>query len=323
MTRFAGLMGLATLAAFVSVSTAAAVCIALAWPGIERALSRFPSAARARALFLVRIAPTLFGALAGALTTIAFLRHEPSSTAEAPGWFMGAAASAGAGLILRGLCRVIRQWKSTNRFLHVIQPSATRVTVPGVSLPTWQVDIAFPLVAVAGVWRSRLLVARRVLEQMPRDEFEVVLKHELAHARHRDNAARLIVTGLPDVLGLLERRLGLERAWREAAEDAADDFAAAGNARARACLAAALIRVANIAGTQARACVPLPAFHGGESIERRVRRLLDAGMPRSRAPWAMRASALLLPLACAAAVFIQWDVVLSTVHGITEAVVRK
>lgn len=320
---FAGLLAFATLAAFAAVSTAAGGCIALAWPGIERALSGLPSAVRARALFRLRIAPTLFGALTGAVTLVAFLRHEPSATNEMPGWFMVTAATAGAGMIFRGVFRAIRQCRSTNRFLHVMQPSATRVTVPGVSLPTWQVDIAFPLVAVAGLWRPHLLVARHVVEQMPRDEFELVLKHELAHARHRDNMARLLVTGLPDVLSLAGRRLGLERAWHDAAEDAADDFAAAENAGARACLAAALIRVAKMVGHQANVRVPLPALHEGESIERRVRRLLDAGEPGSRVHWVARASALLVPAACAAAVFIQWDALLLTVHGITEAFVRK
>ena len=85
--------------------------------------------------------------------------------------------------------------------VRTVERTATRVTVPGVTLPTWQVDTAFPLVALAGIWRPSLLVARRVLEQIPDDELQVIVKHELAHARQRDNVAQLLLTAVPDVPG--------------------------------------------------------------------------------------------------------------------------
>ena len=52
-----------------------------------------------------------------------------------------------------GLWRFIVRWRTTSRFLRTVECTATRVTVPGVSLPTWQLDTAFPLVALAGIWR--------------------------------------------------------------------------------------------------------------------------------------------------------------------------
>ena len=123
-------------------------------------------------------------------------------------------------------------------------------------------DRAWRLAAERGSWtppsRSwhwpasggpRLLVARRVLEQMPGDELQVIVKHELAHARQRDNVARLLLSALPDVLGLGHQWLGIERAWHEAAEDAADELATGDDAQARVCLASALVRVARMVGS--------------------------------------------------------------------------
>jgi Zn-dependent protease with chaperone function len=282
--RYAQLISLVTLATFAASSTVAAVCIALSWLRLAPAVTHLASVPRARLIFLLRVAPTLVGLFAGGMTILAFLRHEPRSTAEIPGWILLAAAAVGAALFFSGVWRVIVRCWSTYGFLRTVERTATRIDVPTAGLPTWQLDTAFPLVALAGIWRPRLLIARCVLEQIPGDELQVVLRHELAHARQHDNVARLLLTGLPDVLTLAERWLGMERAWSEAAEDAADDLATGDDAEARVCLASALVRVAKLVGRQSAPSIPLFAFHRGESVERRVRRLVDVAAPRSHAP---------------------------------------
>jgi Zn-dependent protease with chaperone function len=282
--RYAQLIILVTLAAFAVSSTVAAVCIALSWPRLASTVADLASVPRARLIFLLRVAPALVGLFAGGMTVLAFVRHEPRSTAEIPGWILLTAAAVGAALFFSGVWRVIVRCWSTYGFLRTVERTATPVDVPTAGLPMWQLDTAFPLVALAGIWRPRLLIARCVLEQVPADELQVVLRHELAHARQHDNVARLLLTGLPDVLTLAERRLGIERAWSEAAEDAADDLATGDDAAARVSLASALVRVAKMVGRQSAPKVPLLAFHRGESVERRVRRLVDVAAPRSHAP---------------------------------------
>ena len=283
--RYTQLMILVTLAAFALSSTAAVVVLGLAWPRLTSGLARVLPAARARLILLLRLAPTLVGGCLSVVTLIAFLRYEPRSTAERPGFVLLAAAALGAGLLLAGFWRVaLRGWR-TFRFLQAVQRTAAPLTLPGVGLPAWQLDTLCPLVAIAGVWRPRFLIARRVVEQIPGDELLVIVRHELAHVRQHDNVARLLLTGMPDVLALAERWLGIGRTWSAAAEEAADDLATGDDPEARVCLASALVRVAKMAARQP-ASLPLLAFHDGDSIERRVGRLLGAAAPGAPAPLA-------------------------------------
>ena len=327
--RYELLLILSALATVAAVNTATGAGIALAWPRLARAFAGLESRSRARALLALRLVPAFAAALMCILTVVAYLRHEPVSTTEVPGWMLIAGASFGASLAAAALGRVIvRCWK-TRCFLEAVERNATPVTLPGVHLPAAQVETAFPLIALAGIWRSRLLVARGVLAEMPAEELEVVLQHELAHARHRDNIARLVLAALPDVLSVAERWLGIERAWREAAEDAADDCATGDDARARVCLASALVRVSRMIGEQAPLPVPLLAFHDGESIDRRVRRLVDERRPvKGRAsvpvepPFAAsrssRSLAAIIPIAAVIVLLLKLDHILLSVHEVIE-----
>ena len=206
------LLGLVALATFAAVSTAAAIGLALSWRWLEAPLTHGPAVARARLLLFLRLVPVVLGVLACGVTMLAFARHEPRTTVETPGWILLTVASIGAGLAVVGLWRIVVRWRTTSRFLRTVERTATRITLPGVFLPTWQLDIAFPLVALAGIRRPYLLIARGILEQVPGDELQVIVKHELAHARQRDNVARMLMTGLPDVLSLGQKWLGIERA---------------------------------------------------------------------------------------------------------------
>jgi hypothetical protein len=320
--RYPALMVLTTLVAFAVASGVSSVVIALFWRRTLPGLAGLVAVSRARVLVLIRILPVATGGLASTVTALAFLRHEPPSTAEVPGAILLTAAGSCAALFLAGLFRVLRRGWRTHRFLRTIESTATPVVIPGIALPTWQVELPFPLVALAGLWRSRLLVARQVREAIPADEFEIVLKHEIAHARRHDNVARLLVTGLPDLLGLAEGRLGIERAWHQALEDAADDLATAGDPGSRARLASALIRVAKMVTPQGPARIPLLAFHGGESIERRVRRLIDETTPASGFPSAANRFALVVLLTGAVTLHAAWDGLLQGVHVMTEWLVN-
>ena len=320
--RYGPLLAIVTLAAFAAASSGAAAFVAVAWSRNAARLAALPAITRARLILAGRFAPAIVGALACGVTLAAFLRHEPGAMIETPGWLLFEAAAFS--LTLAGMSvalLVARSWR-TSRFLRAAERAATPVTLPGVALPAWQVETAFPLVALAGVWRPRLLIARRVLEELPDGELQVVLQHELAHARQRDNVARWLVTALPDALGLAEPWLGLERAWHDAAEDAADDLATRNDPPARARLASALVRVARMAGRQPRQAIPLLAFHRGESIERRVRRLIDAPVARSPVPARLAVFATIAVLSAAVALWANADLVLAAVHRTTEWLVN-
>jgi hypothetical protein len=273
--HYTQLFVLVTLATFAAVTTVVAAVLVVTWRYRGAALSTSAGVSRARVFLLLRIAPVLSGALACAVMMLAFVRYEPLSTTEAPGWMLLISASVGAALFLGGSARAAIQCWRTGRFLRALERSATPVEFPGIDLPAWRVDTTLPLVGLAGIWRPRLLLAAGVLDRVPDDELQVIVEHELAHARRRDNVVRLVFTALPDIVGWVERRVGIERAWHEAAEDAADDAATGSDPAARVCLASALVRVARMADSHVMPAVPLLAFYSGGSIERRVRRLVE------------------------------------------------
>ena len=139
--------------------------------------------------------------------------------------------------------------------------------VPPRSLPALLVETTFPVVAVLGLVRARLVVSRAVAEGCTAEG--AVLAHELAHAGAR-NLRRLALAAAPDALagpaptphagptGRGRRAGGRRR----------------GGGRRWPALASALIKVARLATTPP-AVIPASALYRGEPITSRVRRLPD------------------------------------------------
>ena len=110
-------------------------------------------------------------------------------------------------------------------------------------------------------------------------------------------------------------------AWSDAAEDAADDAATAGEALARVELAALLLKVARLASGSTWSTVAVSPFVDADGLGRRVRRLLERDQPLPSSPWAN-----LLPLAATglvAAVLagLNSPATLERVHEVVESVI--
>jgi beta-lactamase regulating signal transducer with metallopeptidase domain len=167
---------------------------------------------------------------------------------------------------------------------------ASPVSLPGVHVPTFAVASDFPIVAVVGWRRPTLVIARTVLEHCTPEELTAIVAHERGHIERRDNLRRLLLAAAPDVLAWLPTSRDLIARWRDAAEEAADDDAARASAESRLNLASALVKVARLSpSAPAAAIVPASALYRGESLEARVRRLLEpdpaASSPATGAPW--------------------------------------
>jgi hypothetical protein len=125
----------------------------------------------------------------------------------------------------------------------------------------------------------------------------------------------------PDLLSATTSGRDHERAWKEAAEEAADDRAAAGHSPLD--LASALIKVARLAPAELPPAVVASALYRVEDLERRVRRLLrtDAMSPR-RPRWLVAAQVLsIVQVGVVAAAL--WDVeTLRRVHSLLEFLVE-
>jgi hypothetical protein len=115
----------------------------------------------------------------------------------------------------------------------------------------------------------------------------------------------------------------MEERWRDASEEAADDYTVRASAPSALALADALLKVARMAPAEPVALPVLSAVYRGGSIERRVRRLLGGGPAGSTRPgWLLAARALaLVPPFLALVVLLDPDL-LRGVHRVIEAVVE-
>lgn len=266
------------LASFAAVSLLATALVPLA---LRRARGLAPDG-RAAALLFARLVPAALGTVASLLVLAAYLRFEPRDE-EPTGILIRALAALALLLITGSIARwAVMTWRTRTTIARWMR-SARPTTLAGLDIPVSVVDSAFPIVAVVGAFKPRLIVARSVIDACPAPELDAVLAHERHHVARRDNLKRAVLAAVPDLLAWLPASNRIADRWREASEDAADD--AAGRAGGRLGLASALVRVARLAPPEAalsRSSVSmlLPA----DGIERRVRRLLApaAAQPRPR-----------------------------------------
>lgn len=298
------------LAAFAAANLVVSLVVARAW---SRLLRDTP-VARASRLLTARLLPVAAGAIAMILVTAGYLLFERPGD-EATGRLLPGVALFGATLLGAAVIRAWRLARSTRRVVRAWMATATPIALDGANLPTYAIDTAFPVVAVVGVLRPRLLVARQVLDSCPPDELRAIVAHERSHVARRDNFRRALLATSPDALSWLPVSRRIHEAWRDASEEAADDAASRGDAETRLALAQALIRVARLAPSSG-AVQPLPAsaLYRGENLDRRIRRLLVP--PASPGGWRTR-----WPLVTALAVTFGGLIRLDGVHWVVEAAV--
>jgi Zn-dependent protease with chaperone function len=312
-----------TLAAYAVAATLASLILAANWRRLLGAVDALAPRRVARRLLALRSAPALLGTSLAGVAGAAFWRFEPPLGREAVGWPAAVLAGTGAALLAAGLVRSLAMgWASaalTRRWRCV---SAARID--GCPLEVRLVQSAFPVVALAGTLRPRLIVASRVAEVCTRDELAAMGEHEMAHLRARDSFGRALFSLSPDALAWLPAAAAMERAWHEAAEQAADEDAGGGDERRRLALASALVKVARLASGAAPAppwCAGAAAstLFRGEPIADRVRRLVAPPASVERRPPSSRGV-----LAVVAAVTVAVAVSLSDprVFEIVEAAIR-
>ncbi|MEZ5317892.1 MAG: M56 family metallopeptidase [Vicinamibacterales bacterium] len=255
---------------------------------------------RARALLRLRLLPLAAGLLAASLAALSFALFEPRALDETYGYVLRGLAIVPLVLLAASLLRTaVAVWR-TRRVLQGWLDGARPVTLDGLTIPALATDSAFPVVAVLGIVRPRLLIARSVLDTCSPDELQAILAHEQAHVDRHDNLFRLLLNATPDLLSWLPAAGRLHGAWQEATEFAADDAAGRHGDLGRVTLAQALVRVARLAPAGPQ-LVPTSALYRGERLEQRVARLLvpteTSRRHPSRARQALVALALVASLA--------------------------
>lgn len=270
--RYYTLFALVTLAGFSVVCLFASLAVAGMWRATGHAFGRLAAARRGRWLLTLRLAPTVAAAAAALALGFTFLAYEPPDTGEAAGGVLSALAAISvvmAALAISHAARMVASDSALSRLVrHCRQWTGTNGTAAAI------LETSYPVAAVAGVFRPRLMLSARVLHECGAEEIEAIVAHERAHMRRHDNLSRALLTALPDRWFAPRTHEQIEAAWTLAAEEAADTEAAGRTGTRRAVLAATLIHVAKMADAAPPAWMPQLAFYQGIGLEYRVRALL-------------------------------------------------
>ncbi len=257
-----------SLLAFGAVNLILSLAVVL---GVRLLRSSGPPRARARKYLLVRAFP----GTASLLFVIVFFlpvvcRHEPGSDYERASVAMCVLASIAAWILLGAAMRGLRSIWATQRLSRSWAAGARALEIAELQIPAFVIEAQFPVVAIVGIRRPRLYIARQVLNHCSADELRAVVAHERAHLRHRDNLLRLLLHCFPDLLIATPMGAWLDRAWTQASEEAADDEVVQAGAGLE--LASALCKVARLARGSLR--LPVAALYHGADVAHRVNRLI-------------------------------------------------
>jgi beta-lactamase regulating signal transducer with metallopeptidase domain len=272
------------LSSFATGSLAGSACVPWLW----RRVRGGTPAARARALLRTRALPFSLASGSLVLAVLSFLFFEPRRPDERMALVLLALAFTGVVFLVAAAIRLATLLVVTARLERAWLANAEAVTLDGIDVPAYAVSSAFPIVALVGFVRPRLLVARSVLAGCSPDQLRAIVAHERGHLLRRDNFSRAVLALSPDPLAWLPIARRITEAWHDAAEEAADDHAAVLGAHGRLTLAEALLRVARLVPPGASpVIVPASALYRGENLDRRVRRLLgpQAAVPPRASIW--------------------------------------
>lgn len=306
-----------SLAVFVLLYVTLSLAVSKIWPLLARLIASLSARRTAGVLFVFRMLPVLVAAgFTLAVTVPSFLLLEPRITDEEVGaapLLLGLFCLA---LMALGIYRAVIAQHKTSQALADWLSGAHQIE-SAVPVPVFQTGAHAPSLTVAGVCTSRVLVSETTLSLLTDRELSTALRHEIAHVRSRDNLKKLIFrfTSFPGMAGL-------ESAWSEASEMAADDAAVSSLGDALD-LAAALIKLSRVAANQPTAAFASSLMpNSSASLRARVQRLFSwksqVGLP------ADSASRYLLPTVMASLLCLiaGYSSLLTGMHAATEWLVR-
>jgi beta-lactamase regulating signal transducer with metallopeptidase domain len=308
---------------FALVYGALSVAVWGLWRQVWRVGQRHSARSCADRLFLLRLIPlAAAGGITLGLAVPSFLLLEPRAMNEPMGTALLLLGFCGLTVILAGMWNAAAAWVRVRQAIAQWSDAGlAAVASPmdsGDSIPVRRISGAAPPVWTAGILRSSVWLSQAAEVALTEGELEAALRHEIAHARRRDNLRKLVLRLVP-FPGMAE----LERAWGEATEMAADD-AAVSSASEALDLAAAMIKLSRPTPMEppmelTTALLRSPA----ESVNARVRRLVAwADRRESSAPKYSWGYALCAAAAVAITLGVTYSALLMQVHAATEWLVR-
>ncbi len=267
------------LAVMLLLNSIASFVAFLLWKFFGQRITKWSASKAAHALFLLRTVPTAFGiSCVLFLFAPAFLEHEPRAGYEDVSLKLGLVALFSALGIGLAIVRSLAAWRATSRLAGDWLRNAERIDLPKLHLPTYRIEHRFPVIAVVGALRPRLFIAAQVFDSLTPEELSAAIDHEAGHILANDNLKRGLMRASRDMLLLVPFGRRIDRAWAEASELAADEFASQRNPRVGVDLASALVKIARMIPVGARPAMAAGVFLTGderpEIFKDRVRRLL-------------------------------------------------
>jgi Zn-dependent protease with chaperone function len=212
-----------------------------------------------------------------------------------------------AGIAIRRASRTIATWTSAAQPIESSAP-----------VPVLRISPVVPAMTAAGIVRPKVLLSGTAESMLTANELQTALNHEIAHVRRRDNLKKLLLrfVAFPGMSGL-------EAAWFEATEMAADD-AAVSNATEALDLAAALIKLSRLGPVEPAVDLTAALVHSPVSVmNARVKRLIAWSddrlvSPRNFSPWYGLGAAV----ATVSVFILTYSQLLLHLHTATEWLVR-
>jgi Zn-dependent protease with chaperone function len=232
----------------------------------------------ANRLFAIRILPLLFACVVTlGFALPAFIEFEPRASGEMMSLRLFVLGALGAFVLLAMVIRAAVTVRATTLVREQWRSHSKKLDVEGLDIPVYCLDGTRSVMAVLGIFRPEIFVAREVTQVLSTEELAAAIAHEKAHVRSFDNLKQILlkVTRLPR--WLKPNTFGvMETAWINASEVAADEAALAAGASPLD-LSAALVKVARltrraVVGEAVAASHLLPVA-SGSAIEARMSHL--------------------------------------------------
>jgi beta-lactamase regulating signal transducer with metallopeptidase domain len=302
---------------FVLVYSGLSFAVGCSWRRLWLLFRKYPVERAADLLFVLRAFP-LLGAtvVTGAFTVPSFVLLEPRSINEPIGLIPLALGVCGCLLALLGAVNAGLSAARASRRIAAWVGESIPADVSG-SVPVLRTSQVIPPLTTAGIVRPMVLVSGTAEFILTRRELQTALRHELAHVRRRDNLKKLVLR-----LVAFPGMTGLENAWLEATEMAADD-AAVSSSKEALDLAAALIKLSRFAQPEPSTEIMMALVHSpAASVNARVERLIAWNESR-KLPARRYSAGYALGAGLAVAAFgVTYSQVLMHVHTATEWLVR-
>lgn len=165
-----GFLGIClALAALLAINAIVSLLVTSGWRIFASLSKNWSAMMRARSIFILRTFPATVALLAMIVFLIpSYLTFEPRQTSETVSVKLGLLALFSAIGIALALWRGIAAWMATKKLTDDWLANSEIIYLENLPLPAYRIRHQFPVVAVIGVWRPKLFVARQIFDSLNR-----------------------------------------------------------------------------------------------------------------------------------------------------------